>query len=304
MWRYLSESRKIWQDMTLHEWLILAEKNTEDAPWLAAKALGKERAWLAANRTITKLRTVQLTKLNALLKRRLKEEPLAYILETQPFYGREFIVNKSVLIPRPETEELVDEALKTPSELYIDIGTGSGAIAITLAKESPRSKVIASEVSAKALLVAKKNAKKLGASVTFLKGSLLHPKLQKMIKGPVTICANLPYLPPTDRKIMPKSVTKFEPSSALFTKDTGMELNKKLLKQIADFVRAQFIAPRAGRDKSLPYISIFLEFDPPQSEKLLAFARSLFPNASCSIINDRCGRERILKIISSPIPQK
>lgn len=91
---------------------------------------------------------------------------------------------------------------------------------------------------------------------------------------------------------MPKSVTKYEPAKALFAKDDGMELNKKLLEQIADFVGAHNHVPLQ--------IDILLEFDPPQSKKLLAFAKSLFPGADRSIIRDRCGRERILKII---IPQ-
>jgi len=171
----------------------------------------------------------------------------------------------------------------------VDIGTGSGAIAVSLALESPRSVVLASDVSARALAMAKKNAKKLGAKVTFFEGSLLHGKLAKaMTLSSITICANLPYLPPSDKKIMPKSVTKYEPLSALFTKDDGMELIKKLLIQIANWDR-----PHA----------ILMEFDPPQSKRLLAFAKSLFSDAECSIVRDRCGRERILKIILPQLRQ-
>jgi len=275
--------------MTLHEWLHAAEKKTEDAPWLAVKALGKDRAWIAANRAVYKLKTTQKTKLDALLKRRLKDEPLAYILGTEPFYGRNFIVDKNVLIPRPETEDLVDEALKIPSQMYVDIGTGSGAIAVTLSVESPRSMILASDMSTKALGIAKKNAKKLGAKIKFFKGSLLHPKLAAAITlDSVTICANLPYLPPTDKKIMPKSVVKYEPMSALFTKDGGMDLNKKLLTQISVWG-----VPKA----------VLMEFDPPQSNKLLACAKSLFPDAECSVVRDRCGRERILKLVFPTIRQ-
>jgi release factor glutamine methyltransferase len=161
-------------------------------------------------------------------------------------------------------------------------------MAVTLATESPRSKVMASDVSAKALAVAKKNAGKHAPKrVTFFQGALLHPKLMKAIEktdGPVVIVANLPYLPPTDKKIMPKSVTKYEPLSALFAKQDGMELNRKLLKQLQ---HASFFGPGCAA---------LLEFDPPQSKKLLAFTKSLFPGAVCSIIRDRCGRERILKI--------
>jgi release factor glutamine methyltransferase len=274
--------------MTLHDWLLAAERKTEDAPWLACKALGKDRTWIAANRMVLKLKPSQKTKLDSLLKRRLKDEPLAYILGTQPFYGRDFLVDKRVLIPRPETEDLVEEALKIPSQTYVDIGTGSGAIAITLAIESPRSLVLAGDASAKALTVAKKNAKKLKAKVKFFKGNLLSPKLADSIKGKtITICANLPYLPPSDKKIMPKSVTAYEPANALFAKLNGLELNAKLLTQIAGWIPAF-----AGMT------NILIEFDPPQAKTLLALAKSAFPRHACSIVRDRCGRERILKIIS------
>ncbi|HVM90590.1 MAG TPA: peptide chain release factor N(5)-glutamine methyltransferase [Verrucomicrobiae bacterium] len=275
--------------MTLHEWLASAEKKTEDAPWLAVKALGKDRAWIAANRATLKLKPAQKAKLDALLKRRLKDEPLAYILGSEPFYGRDFIVDKNVLIPRPETEDLVEEALKIPSQMYVDIGTGSGAIAITLALESPRSIVLASDISAKALAIAKKNAKKLGAKVKFFKGSLLTPVLRLVGAGhavplQMTIVANLPYLPPSDKKIMPKSVIAYEPASALFSTQDGLELNKKLLEQITTIDHPAHV---------------LMEFDPPQSQKLLALAKSLFPHRDCSIVRDHCGRERILRIIAT-----
>lgn len=274
--------------MTLHEWLAKAEKRTEDAPWLAAKAFGKDRTWITAHRPTLKLTPLKKAALDRLLKRRLKDEPLAYILESEPFFGREFFVDKRVLIPRPETEDLVEEALKIPTSLYVDIGTGSGAMAVTLAAESPRSRVFACDVSVKALAVAKKNASKHAPKrVTFMKGSLLHPKLVKAIEkipGPVVIVANLPYLPPADKKIMPKSVTKYEPLNALFAKQDGMELNQKLLAQLQH-------SPFFGAGSA-----VLLEFDPPQSKKLLALAKSLFPGADCSIIRDRCGRERILKV--------
>jgi methylase of polypeptide subunit release factors len=143
------------------------------------------------------------------------------------------------------------------------------------------------------LAVAKKNANKFAPKrVTFFQGALLHPKLVKAVEtgrsGVLVLVANLPYLPPSDKTIMPKSVTKYEPVNALFAKDAGMELNKKLLRQLRH--SKCFDTESAA----------LLEFDPPQSKKLLAFAKSLFPGAICSIIRDRCGRERILKIT---IPQ-
>ncbi|MEK7473290.1 MAG: methyltransferase, partial [Patescibacteria group bacterium] len=195
-----------------------------------------------------------------------------------------------------ETEDLVEEALKIPATHYADIGTGSGAIGVTLAAESPRSTVFASDANAKTLAVAKKNARRLAPGhVRFFHGSLLHPTLIRSIRAVgarhavplrLTIVANLPYLPPSDKKIMPASVTKYEPYKALFTDDDGMKLNKRLLVQISH------LQPTAYH---LPTIAL-LEFDPPQSKKLSAFAKSLFPDADVSIIRDRCGRERILRV--------
>lgn len=282
--------------MTLHDWLTQAEKQTDDAAWLAAKAFGKDRTWVAANRSRTKLTAAKQTQLNALLKRRLKDEPLAYILGSEPFFGRDFFVDKRVLIPRPETEDLVTEALKIPADVYVDIGTGSGAIAVTLAAESPSSRIIASDSSSQALLVAKNNARKHAPGrIRFFHGPLLRQNMMEQIINTqhlrLVLVANLPYLPFSDKNIMPKSVTKYEPSKALYTDDEGMKLNKRLLQQLAKLYHS--------RATGGP-IAVLLEFDPPQSKKLLAFAKSLFPNADGSIIRDRCGRERILKII---IPQ-
>lgn len=261
---------------------------------LTAFGLKKPESWLIAhdNRILTK---VQNTTLERLLNRRLKQEPMPYILGTAPFFGREFLVDKRVLIPRPETEDLVEEALKIPATHYVDIGTGSGAIGVTLAAESPRSSVFASDANAKTLAVAKKNARKLAPGrIRFFHGPLLPPllfraitkssKASKSSKSSICIVANLPYLPPSDKKIMPTSVTKYEPHKALFTDDDGMKLNKRLLVQIS-----RLPTPDSR-------LSILLEFDPPQSKKLSAFAKSLFPDADISIIRDRCGRERILRI--------
>jgi release factor glutamine methyltransferase len=280
---------------TVGMWMNEAAKalgNVIESRQLAAFGLKKPESWLIAHddTTLTKPR---LATLERLLKRRLKQEPMPYILGSAVFFGREFLVDKRVLIPRPETEDLVEEALKIPATHYADIGTGSGAIAVTLAAESPRSHVIAGDSSSSAMAIAKKNARRLAPRrVQFFQGSLLSPLLVRAItksskasKSYLCIVANLPYLPPKDKRIMPKSVVNFEPSKALFTDDDGMKLNKRLLVQIS----------RLPPPDS--HLSVLLEFDPPQSKKLSAFAKSLFPDADVSIICDRCGRERILRIL-------
>ncbi|MCC7522771.1 peptide chain release factor N(5)-glutamine methyltransferase [Candidatus Uhrbacteria bacterium] len=273
--------------MTLHEWLVEAEKKTEDAPWLASKTLGSSRTWIAANRHTVELTVGQRLALDELVARRLQDEPLAYILQSAPFYKRDFYVDPHVLIPRPETEDMIDLAKKTGPDAFIDIGTGSGAIAITLALETNRP-VFASDISPDALDIAKRNAKHLGANVSFFKGFLLHYELIEAIKRypSITICANLPYLPDSDKAIMPKSVTAYEPDLALFTGQDGNQLIIELLEQISSFCHS-----RAGGN---PALNVFLECDPPQAKKLLDFSKSLFPDAEAEIIRDHCGRERFI----------
>ena len=285
--------------MTLAAWLLDAEKRLarilkdaelahQDAHWLAAKALDKDRAWIAAYGHI-ELTLLNRWNLDRLLRRRLKEEPLAYILGTAPFYGRNFLVDKRVLIPRPETEDLVELALRRMSNIekpvVIDIGTGSGAIASTIALDRRDAIVFASDASTRALTIAKKNAEHLGANVRFSKGHLLHSKLVEHLpkKKPLFLLANLPYLPVSDKRKMPKSVTRYEPSSALFANDDGMDLNKKLLAQIPKNMM---------RDKCC----VLMELDPPQAQTLQSFARTLFPKATIRVHPDRCGRDRILEI--------
>lgn len=287
--------------MILSAWLNDAEKRLtrvlkdkdlahQDVYWIACKALNKDRAWLLAHNNTTPT-TLQNWKLERLLRRRLNDEPLAYLLNSAPFYRRDFFVDKRVLIPRPETEDLIEIALRRLERKHhvtiIDVGTGSGAIATTMALEKPKAHVLASDTSLRALSVAKKNARRLHANVRFSKGSLLHAELISMIPkhNPIIIIANLPYLPPSDKRIMPKSVTKFEPAQALFAENNGLALNERLLHQSAKLLTTH-----------CSLLSLLLEFDPPQAKKLRDIAQSLFPHATIRIHQDRCGRERFLEV--------
>lgn len=282
--------------MTISTWLNSSERSLarvlqdkelahQDVLWIASYALNKDRAWLFAHANEVPTYR-QLWKLNRLLKRRLQEEPLAYIVGSAPFFGRDFFVDKRVLIPRPETEDLVEIALRRARTLehptILDIGTGSGAISITMALECSKATVLASDTSSSALIVAKKNAEKLDTDVRFFKGELLHKLLLSNIdkKSPLIVLANLPYLPLSDKRSMPKSVVGYEPSSALFAKDAGLSLNQKLIEQC----------------KPLKPDTILLEIDPPQTKTLRDFAQSVFPDATIRIHQDRCGRDRILEI--------
>jgi release factor glutamine methyltransferase len=281
----------------------------EDRAWIEARRLTafwlkKSESHLIAHGE-TALTATQQNALNGLLKRRMNHEPMEYILGSAIFMGHEFVVDKRVLIPRQETEDIllkIDRRKTNDSgTLIVDIGTGSGALAISCALEFPKVMVFASDTDTNALIVAKKNAHKLAPKrIRFFHGPLLHPSLIHAIAtsskvSSLLLLANLPYLPASDRTVMPMSVIKYEPSKALFAKDKGMEFNKRLLSQVSQLLMTSLL-----HDSSL---AILLEFDPPQSKKLLAFAKSLFPAANISIMRDRCGRERVLSI-KLPIRQK
>jgi release factor glutamine methyltransferase len=264
-----------------------------EAELLLATVLKKDRVWLVAHNE-TSLTLSQKKALDRLIKRRAKHEPIAYLTGSKSFYGRDFAVTKHVLVPRPETEELVEHVLlSTPTpELIWDVGTGSGAIAVTLKAECPKATVFASDVDARALAIAKRNTKtilKKSSAIHFFKGSLLTPQIEKAIlkQKPkhLTIVANLPYLPLSDKKVLAKDVVSFEPSKALFTKDEGLFLIQELLRQLAVWLKKENIAA-----------SIWCEFDPPQSKVLKHFAQQLFPAATVAIHQDGCGRDRILVI--------
>jgi release factor glutamine methyltransferase len=159
---------------------------------------------------------------DSLIARRAASEPIAYLTREREFYGRAFKVTRDVLIPRPETEFVVEEALAfrpsglgpRPSPLVVDVGTGSGCIAITLALEVPHARVIATDISAAALGVAAANARGLGVEerIEFIEGSFLAG-----IDGPIDILvSNPPYVSERERATLPAEVAGHEPATALF----------------------------------------------------------------------------------------
>lgn len=237
-----------------------------------------------------------------LIKRRLKEEPIAYLLGHVPFFGKKFFVDKRVLIPRPESEWLIERSLEithnTPTLVW-DVGTGSGILALSISASDPQVNVIASDVSSGALTVAKHNAKQLAvANIRFMKGSLLTPTIKKYLitskEKQILIVANLPYLPKEDKRKMRKQVTKYEPNSALFANDKGSALIKQLLQQLQPLIK-DLLRP----------VHILLELDPPQSKTIQRFAHALFPSANIHPSMDFNQKNRFIEIaIPSSSPPK
>jgi release factor glutamine methyltransferase len=209
-----------------------------DAELLLGAILGYSRAQILS-RNHTMVRRNHRGRYIALISRRAGGEPVAYILGRQEFYGRSFYVDGRVLIPRPETEELVDRCLNAlegnEGARVADIGTGSGAIAITLAAERPDLVIHATDVSRDALVVAQSNAKALGVmeQITFHNGFLLEPLAQEPPFD--LIVANLPYVGTNEIPVMGKNVKEFEPHLALFAGEDGLDLFAPLFTQIKDY---------------------------------------------------------------------
>ncbi len=201
-----------------------------DALVLLEDATGKDRAWLLAHPEYT-IQGPTLEILNEQIKRRCDHEPLAYIRGKSEFYGREFIINKHTLEPRPETETMI-ELLKTLDlssiETAIDAGTGSGAIAITAKLEFTQIQVIGTDIDEKCIRTAKANAEKHNVSIDFRQGNLLEPFLEE-IKVNWVVIANLPYVP--DGHTVNKAAM-FEPTHAIFGGKDGLDLYRNMFTQI------------------------------------------------------------------------
>ncbi len=193
-----------------------------DALVLLEDTLGKDRAWVLAHADY-KPSEKELTEVNTLIERRINREPLAYIRSKAWFYGRFFAVSSDTLIPRPESEDFIDIVKKLQPKTVVDIGTGSGALAITTKLELPDTEVVATDIDKKALVVATQNAKQHQADVAFAQGSLLAPIGQMGLKD-YTVLANLPYVPDS---LVTSPEIETEPKLALFSGTDGMDHYKK-----------------------------------------------------------------------------
>jgi release factor glutamine methyltransferase len=244
---------------------------------LLCHALRCERAYLYAhsNDELTELAWIHYGRY---LDERLKGKPTQYITHKQEFYGREFYVNEDVLIPRPETEHLVEAAVEFARgagvRTILDVGTGSGAIAVSAALELGRA-VWASDVSERALAVAKRNAAAHQATVAFFAGDLLEAVRPALID---LLISNPPYVPGADSANMQTEVRDWEPHVALFAGDTGFEIYRRLIAQ------AEIVLKPGGR--------MYLELGYRSLEGVRAMLAARWTNFQ--VISDLAGWPRVI----------
>ena len=221
------------------------------------------------------------------VKKLANNEPLNYVLGYSYFYGYKMIVNKDVLIPRFETEELValilsyvDSEYKNDKKVVLaDIGTGSGAIAIALKKEEEKLEVYASDISKEAIEVAKLNAKNNDADVNFLVGSLLDPIIEKDLKLDILV-SNPPYI--KEDETLEASVKDYEPHLALFGGKDGLKFYRLIFEN----------AHKVMKEKGY----LFFEMGYDQKENLMAMAKDYFKDAQIEVFKDINRKDRMLVI--------
>ena len=260
------------------------EEAVLEADVLVRHVLHMERADLLA-RPDTPLSSAQAAALETLLARRLRREPLAYVLGHREFHGLDFRVTADVMVPRPETETLVEEALAwagaRPDPITVaDIGTGSGCIVVSLAVGLPDARFVATDVSQAALAVAEGNARRHGVAerVRLLSGYLLQP-----LPGHVDlIVANLTYVPSGRIDSLQPEVRDHEPREALDGGPDGTDLLRPLLRHAGAYLR--------------PAGALMLEIDEEQGSTMAEAARTAFPAAAVCVLPDLSGRDRVLVV--------
>lgn len=296
----------IWRLMpgtTVGRALITARQRLEEAgcdtPYLDAQvllafALQVERTWLFAHHEY-ELSEAEAATITELINRRMQHEPVAYLVGMREFYGLEIAVDRRVLIPRPETELLVDAVIdhitmrEDQPVVVTDVGTGSGAIALAIAVNCPTARIFAIDLSADALTVARYNIERLDSQgqITLLQGDLLEPLRayngHESISKVDMLVANLPYIRSDAYPTLMSDVRDYEPQLALEAGPEGLDAITRLLQQAPHHLN--------------PHGLIFLEIGHDQGEMVLELAQSFFPNAfSIRLRQDYQGHDRLVTI--------
>jgi release factor glutamine methyltransferase len=255
-----------------------------DAQVILAHVLGVGRSWLFAHFEYA-LDETQADQYTELIARRVKHEPVAYLVGRKEFYGIDLLVDRRVLIPRPETEMLVDAVLVaaancSPEPISIaDVGTGSGAIALAVAANAENARIFALDVSKDALAVAAANTARLDTNgqVTLLHGDLLAPLPQSVD----VIVANLPYVTRADFRTLDADVRKYEPQLALEGGEGGLDVIARLLRQVPS--------------RLCPGGSVILEIGYNQGPAMLDLVAAVLPQAThLDVYKDYQGRDRMV----------
>lgn len=266
----------------------IGETGALDASRLLEYVTGRDRAGLIVTADVL-LDAASRTRFEELVARRERGEPVAYIVGDAGFYGRTFVVDERVLVPRPESEHVVEaviddlRARRKTAGIIADIGTGSGALGITLACELPELAVYATDISPAALSVARRNAARNGVfqRCTFVAGDLLAP-LKVFGERLDAVVANLPYIPARDVPVAPNPAG-FEPRIALDGGPDGLDLYRRLLRQLETVAAAD--------------AAVFLEGAPGTIEPLAALVEQMFPAAFIEIGEDYSGLERFVSFV-------
>jgi len=248
--------------------------------------MSKTQLYTEPERALTSAETKRLWRL---VRRRLDHEPTAYILGHCEFYGIDFYIDPHTFIPRPETELLLEKAVELARRIshpgkqitIADIGTGCGAIAISLALALPKAKIYATDISASTLRVAGMNCRRhaVNSQVELLQGNLLEPLPQPVDM----IVANLPYIKGCEFKDLSPEIINFEPMLALAGGEDGLDKIQQMLGQMPE---------------KLNYGACFLlEIGQGQGERVTSLTTSYFPQADIELISDLGGIERVVKVV-------
>ncbi|WAA09650.1 peptide chain release factor N(5)-glutamine methyltransferase [Fervidibacillus albus] len=211
--------------------------------------------------------------------------PIQYVIGYEEFYGRKFHVNEHCLIPRPETEELVLGTITRMKKSFsnqalevVDIGTGSGVIAITLKLEVPTLHVTATDISTKTLDVAKNNARTLGANIEWVEGDLLTPLIGS--KRFDCVVSNPPYIPIGEKENLSVIVKNYEPERALFGGTDGLVYYRKMIEQLPNILKRKAL--------------VGFEIGHTQGDAVAKLLLNKFPNAKVEIVKDLNGKQRMV----------
>ena len=258
-----------------------------DAEVLLCRAIKKDRAWLLAH-IREEVETGPMTVFEESIARRTRREPLQYITGVQEFWGLEFAVNPSVLIPRPETELIVEAALgsipdRSADIRLIDLCTGSGCIAVSLARELGRAQFFATDTSPDALKTARANAQRHGVAdrIRFFEGNLFDPLGELDIAGQIDmIVANPPYVSLADRPSLQAEVRDYEPHQALFAGPKGTEIEEQIFREAPPYLKSTGM--------------LIMEIGVGQARLLVELLQQDRHFRSCSVLKDLAGIDRVI----------